>query len=222
MQQTQEKIKCQLSSFSAGGTCAITAIIPFKNLDVDEQFDEQNEFRKRFYKKQLSGRVILGDDMPEQKKLFKGQVVLEGPFTTHLPKIKPTESISMRLTFANDSVGELSGKQILSINKADAWLIVDDMEEVKDDPADNGTQQLWESRPTAELGLDNGLVKKMFDAGVKSIGRVVNIVNGDDSEFDSLTDVPGIAKGRAQTIVSKLEPWFKSNGFECPELSAAD
>ena len=160
--------------------------------------------------------------MPEQKKLFKGQVVLEGPFTTHLPKIKPTESINMRLTFANDSVGKLSGKQILSINKADAWLIVDDMEEVKDDPADNGTQQPWESRPTAELGLDAGLVTKMFDAGVRSVGRVVNIVRGEDSEFESLTDIPGIAKGRAQTIVSKLEPWFKSNGFECPELAAAE
>lgn len=217
-----QEIKCQLTGFSAGGTCAITAQIPFKSLEVEEQFDEQNEFRKQFFKKQLSGRVILGDDMPNQTKLFKDQVVLEGPFTTHLPKIKPAEAITMRLTFGNDSVSKLSGKQIISINKADAWLIIDAMEELEDEPTANDTQQLWESRPTAELGLDSGVVTKMFDAGVKSIGRVVKIISSEDPEFDHLTDVPGIAKGRAQTIVSKLDPWFKVNGFECPELSAAE
>ena len=77
----------------------------------------------------------------------------------------------------------------------------------------SGSKTILEDEPSARLGLDDNLVKTMFDGGIKTVGHVIELVKGKHEK--SLKELK-IARARQKTIQQKLGLFYESEGVPFP------
>ena len=204
------QIKVEFGDVSFGARAAATT------LKFDISPDDPAAFVGRCYmeyrKRRLVGRIILGDDMPEQGT-FVDRLRLDGLFDTHNPSFGD-DKISLRITF---DASEIAPEDLLKFCHKSGWIQIDQIQEIPKPAKDKVYEDdgmFWESEPIARLGLDNKLVQSLFDGGVKQVGDLVQVALGhhESISFESLK----IPKGRQATIREKLELFIEDCGVENP------
>jgi hypothetical protein len=159
-------------------------------------------------KRRLTGQLLLGDDLPSQTNMF-GRDCIDGSCDTHNPSFGD-ETFSLRVTFDK---AEISTETLTHFAKKSGWFVINDVGDIPDgneEQAATEQAELWESAPIAQLGLDNKLCQQIFDQGVKTVGRMVRVMGGNDLEFADASKINGVTKARTKTIGSKLEQFFES------------
>ena len=190
--------------------------------ETEDQIAEALRYYEiEFAYSRISGTLMLGEDMPNQKN-FDERTTFEATFDIQKVGYNAAKEIfSTTLSFGRKDV---TPTQLDKFSYQEGWLVIDKLDEIpkpakkeKENPAQ---AQLWTAVPIAALGLDNKLVEEIFKQNVKSVGRMVSIIKGEDRKYASLDKLDGVTKARAKTIRGKIDTFFEGRPENNPLIEA--
>lgn len=212
--EAETRIKVEFGDVSFGARAAATTL-KF-GISNEEPARHVGQCYMEYRKRRLIGRIVLGDEMPEQSS-FLDRNVIDGIFDTHNPSFGD-DYVSLRITFDSS---EIEPSKLIEFRHKSGWILIESIKEIpKPEKKTDSGKTLWEGEPIARLGIDNKLVQKLFDNEIKDIGDLIGLALGhQDISFSSI----GIAKGRQETILEKLGLFFEDQGIDNPiDLSAKE
>lgn len=216
-----EELLVKFSDVTIGERAAAVSV-SFK-LKSDDPAAHVGHVWQELYKRRLTGKIILGDDMPNQKRMDE-RPEIEAAFDTGKPSFGEEEA-TLRITF--DRTGVDANLLIMFSHKT-GWLLVDAIGDIPKAVSEKVQKEKREQqrsttritsdgvRKTAasQIGLTNTMLKKLFDADVKRVGDVIDLVTG---EFEGATlESLKITKTQLTKIRQKVGLYLEDKGQEIP------
>lgn len=204
------------------GERAVAVSVSFK-LKKEDPAKHVGHVWSELYKRRLTGKIILGDDMPNQKRMDE-RPTIESAFDTGKPSFGEEEA-TLRITFDGTAI---DANLLSQFSHKTGWLLVDAIGEIpaKKKPevekkkreekksTTRTTKDGWRKVSIQQIGIDNRLVKKMFEADVKRVGDVLDLIDG---KFKKTTlEKLKITPTQLTKIKQKLGLYLEDKGEEIP------
>lgn len=169
--------------------------------------------------RRLIGRLILGDDQPEQQN-FAGRSVIEGAFDTHKPGFSEDHA-TLKISFDGN---EIDLELLLTFKYKTCWIQIDSIEEIPEEektPAKKKEKQ-WRDEKISVLGFSGVTGRALADSQIATVGEMVDVIEGKAKLFDSIDSIL-TTPARAKKAVEKTALWLETNapGFKLDILETA-